>query len=350
MLPVSSDPEVRSPRARVRFSEPVTGSASAPSTPRGKSPRPAEVMPLPGRHRVNSAQHELAGSRSPRPCRDGKIQPPIRQADGPLIALGNDAARLIFDEIRSAKPVLSKETIDSLARFEVPVPLDALPAALRAKVTDVTDGKVSHARLIRALYLPLLTESEVGKTLVAMRKMVMLQYDGSRLTLAERLRIEETDLGFKGRMQANLEGQAKACAAIALGRVGSAHEASLAASKLPAELIAFWKAMDQRLCDWAAESPSIDAGQLRTARENLGFDILFTRLMLPIALGGPEESHLVIPMMFFDAVKSALLEDWPVFAGGMIAAPISTATPAPDLSTTSSAGGTPAGDREKKDH
>jgi len=279
-----------------------------------------------------------------------EIQPSIRQADGALIALGNDAARLIFNEIRSAKPVLSKETIDSLARFEVPVPLDSLPAALRAKFGDVAEGKVSHARLIRALYLPLLAESEVGKTLVAMRKMVMLQYDGTRLTLAERVRIEEKDLGFKGRMQANLEGQAKACAAIALGRVGTAQEASLAASKLPAELIAFWRAMDQRLCDWAAESPYIDAGQLRTARENLGFDILFTRLMLPIALGGPEESHLVIPMMFFDAVKSALLEDWPAFAASMIAAPTSTAATAPDLSTASSADGTSAAEREKKDH
>ncbi len=307
-------------------------------------------MPLSSRHRVDSSQRDLPGSRSPRPSGGVDMPPSMRQTDEGLIALGNDAARLIFNEIRSVKPVLSKDVIDSLARFEVLISRDSLPAELRAKLGDVTDDRISHARLIRAIFLPLLTESEVGKTLIAMRKMVMLQYDGTRLTLAERLRIEEKDLGFKARMQANLEGQARACAAVALGRVGLAQEASLSASKLPPELIAFWKSMDLRLCAWAAESPAIDAGQLRTARENLGFDILFTRLMLPIALGGAEESHLVIPMMFFDAVKSALVEDWPAFAGSMITPPVSTAATSPGISSTSTTSATLVGDTEKQIH
>lgn len=336
LLP-SSSPDVRSPRSRVRFSEPAPGAGggSAPSTPREKSPRTAEATSLSGRHRVAISQHDVIGQRSPRDVREGNIEPSVRRPDDDLIALGNEAARLIFLEIRSARPQLTKEGIDSLARFEVPVPLASLPAALRARIVDTGEAKISHARLIKALYLPLLTESEVGKTLLAMRKMVMLQYGGQQLTLAERVRIEEKDLGFKSRMEANMEGQAKACAAIALGRVGSAREPSLSTSKLPAELIAFWNTMDRQLCEWAAASPDVDAVQLRTARENLGFDILFTRLMLPIALGGPDESHLVIPMMFFDAVKRALQQDWPTFAGSMIAATAATASSASSASTTS---------------
>lgn len=347
---VSGEPGLRSPRSRVRFSEPDAGKDGT-STPRGKSPRPAESVPLPGRRRIDSSQRHVASPRSPRDTPGIDIRPSSRGPNQALIELGNVAARLIFEAIRSDRGSLSKDAIVSLARFEVHIPLEKLPSELREKIGETRDGKVSHARLIKALYLDLLTESEAGKTLLAMRRMVMLQYGGTHLTLAERLRIEEKDLGFKARMQANLEGQARACAAIALGRVGSAQGPAISTSKLPAELVAFWKAMDRELCGWGRENPDLDADQLRTARENLGFDILFTRLMLPVALGGPDESHLVIPMMFFDAVKSALLDDWPAFAGSMITtqehgsantddpsrAPTSTAAAVPAVSTASAA-------------
>ncbi len=248
------------------------------------------------------------------------VPPSPRDVNTRLLALGDEAATLIFAGLKSAKPKLNRETIDSLARHETSIPMNHLSLALRSRVDPGKSDKLSHSQLIKALFLPSLSRSEVGKTLVAMRKMVMLQYDGATLTLAQRAQIEEKDPGFKVRMQANIAQQAKACAAIALGHVGPGQAPALSASKLPPELIAFWITMDRKLCEWAAENPALHASQLRTARENLGFDILFTRLILPLALGSKEDSHLVIPMIFYDAVKDALKADWPAFVDSFMVA------------------------------
>ncbi len=317
---------VTAPRESLRAAEPgpeggnSRDSASTPTTPRGESPRSTHVMSPSRRERANSSPQALGSSGSRVAHTTPDVLPSPRRADSALIMLGEEAAHLILSELAAAKPRLNKDVIDSLARFEIQVPATRLSAALRSRVDLGSAVKLSHPKLIKALFQSSLLTSEVGKTLVAMRTMVMMQYDGWKLTLAERAQIEERDLGFKARMQANIEHQAKACAEIALGQTGPGMPATLSASKLPPELIAFWRAVDRQLCDWAAQNPDLDTGLLRVARENLGFDILFTRLMLPIALGAQEESHLVIPMIFYDAVKNALKAGWPAFVDSFIAA------------------------------
>ena len=226
-----------------------------------------------------------------------------------LVRLGAEVSRLVFTEVRAKNPVLTKAIINQIGRFETLISVDKLSPDLRSRINDDSSGKTSHAKLIKALFLPLLTDSEIGKTLLTMRRVVMEQYDGASLTLVDREMREAETPGFKSRMLLNIEAQGKACADITLGLKSPA----LAASMLPPELIAFWKTMDAELCDWAKKNTDLAAVDLKRARANLGFDLLFTRLILPIACGPKEDAALAIPSMFFDSVKRALLASWPAF-------------------------------------
>lgn len=301
--------------AHVRFAltSAGIGSSSAPSTPRLKS-RHADEAKSPRRHRVDTSPRKTPDWRKREADGGPQVVPSPRKLNDGLIRLGNEVARLVFAEMRTKTPVLAKATIDQLGRFETQIPVDSLSPGLRARIPADTVARISHAKLIKALFLPLLSETEVGKTLLTMRRAVMEQYDGSTLTLVDREMRESEEPGFKSRLLMNIEEQGKACASVALGMKAT----GLAGSKLPAELIAFWKTMDAELCAWAQGNPNLPAAELKKARANLGFDLLFTRLILPLASGGKEEATLAIPSMFFDSVKRALLANWPVFVESFI--------------------------------
>ncbi len=322
-----SFPIFRSPRKRALEKDPNqsddqiadSGSLSAPVTPRSASAAPDSPSASSGRRRVDSSPQKLPTSTPRQSAISIPILPSTQNADIELYALGAEVARLIFSEMKSAKPLLTKEAIDSLARFEIQIPIEKMSPALHMKLAPATGKTQSHAQLIKRLFMPRLLDTQVGKTLVAMRNIVMLQYNGEKMTVADRIKIEETNLHFKQLMQANIEEQAKACADIALGTAGSVKTPSLATSKLPPSLLAFWAAMDRELCAWAAGNPALDELLLTKARENLGFDILATRLILPIASGDKDDAHLVIPMMFFNAVKNALKAEWSDFFSSFMA-------------------------------
>jgi hypothetical protein len=324
-IPLMKSPSARNSERGTEYSNDRSlspGRTSSLTSPRSESARSGHSVSSARRQRLGSSPQQLISPRARNIDRVSNVSLSPRGGNTNLVALGDEAAALIFAASTRAKPQLTPEVVDALARQETVVPLQGISTALRMKLHPEHDDKLSHSQLIKALFLPSLLVTDVGKTLAAMRKMVMMQYDGESLTLEKRLQIEQSDLGFKDRMQANLEQQAKACAAVVLGLVGSGQVPSLSASKLPAELISFWTTMDRHLCEWASKSPALDSSQLRKARENLGFDILFTRLLLPVALGPSEESHLVIPMMFYEAVKNALKADWPAFVDSFIAAQV----------------------------
>ncbi len=328
----------------VRFaSSPATvASTSAPSTPRTSSARHADEIRSPRRHRIESSPRKTTDGRRREADIGLQVAPSPRKLHDDLIALGTEAASLIFAAIRAEKPVLNRATTGELGRFEARIPIASLSPALRARITDEGGTTISHARLIKALFLPLLGGSAVGKTLTNMRLLVMGQYDGHQLTLVDREMQEEEHPGFKDRLSKNIVEHGKACAAVIFGLKAP----DLSASQLPAELIAFWKAMDAELRAWAAQDPGRPAAELKKARANLGFDLLFTRLALPMCSGPKEEAGLAIPAMFFDSVKNALLADWPKFVDSFIQRvdlERSTATPvvpAPSTSSTSSTSST----------
>lgn len=329
-----SEPVFRTPRktapgsARVRFSDAPTtgGSSSAPVTPRAKSPRGAETMPSTVRHRIDSSPRKrvsLQGANDEVNCKSAQPMP-----DRELLALGEDLATCFFDELRRTHPRLTDSDVKSLARFEIKLPLDSLSPALRARIKDDGSGKVSHAKLIKALFLQPLLDSDAGKTVKTLRKLAMDQYDGNTLTIADRERFEEENPGFKQRLRGNIEGLGIAASQVILGLNGT----HIDHSSLPAELIAFWTAMDRGVQALASTNPGLDLQLVANARANLGFDTVFTRLLLTIAAGDDSESHLAIPQMFFAAVKDAILTKWPAFTASFfakVAAGVPSATAAP---------------------
>lgn len=268
----------------------------------------------PRRHQIEGSPRKASDWRKRESDGGLRIAPSPRKLNDGLIRLGDEVAKLIFAEMRAKTPVLTKATTDQLGRFETQIPVDKLSPNLLARIPAGTGAQISHAKLIKAVFLPLLCDTEVGKTLLTMRRAVMEQYDGDTLTLVDREMREAEGPGFKDRLLMNIEEQGQACAAIALGMKVT----GLAGSKLPAELIVFWKAMDAELCQWAQGNPDLPAAELKKARANLGFDLLFTRLILPLASGGKEDATLAIPSMFFDSVKRALLKNWPVFVESFI--------------------------------
>ncbi len=284
-------------------------------------PRAGNQGRLPAnRQRVGSAPQHLISPRAEKTSTID-VMPSPRAISQSLITSGKELAAVIFAEIRGGKDKLTKEVIDAIGRQDITLPIDKLPSALAAKALADESSKPSHSTLIKALFLPSLMATEVGKTLVAMRTMVMDQYEGNSMTLAKRLEAEEKSPAFKSLMAANIEEQTSACAAVALGCVSLNAAPSLSASKLPAELISFWKAMDAQLCAWASANPALDPALLNKARSNLGFDILFTRLIMPVALGSKtKEAGLAIPMIFCDSVKEAFKARWPAFMDSFIAA------------------------------
>ncbi len=340
VLPSSPVPAPKSPgsssgaKAHVRFasSSVVLVSSSAPSTPRRKS-RHADEALSPRRHHIEGSPRKTSDWRKREPDGGLNIVPSPRKLNDGLLHLGVEVARLIFSEMRAKTPLLTKATINQLGRFETPIPVDRLSPGLVARIPTDAGAKISHAKLIKAVFLPLLCDTEVGKTLLTMRRAVMEQYDGHTLTLVDREMREAEDPGFKDRLLMNIEEQGKACAAVALGIKAT----GLAASKLPAELIAFWKAMDAELCQWAKGNPELPAAELKKARANLGFDLLFTRLVLPLASGGKEDATLAIPSMFFDSVKRALLANWLVFVESFIGTVDSERQNTPDVPDASTA-------------
>jgi hypothetical protein len=335
----SSEPVLRSPRkkapgsTRVRFSDtPASGgSVSAPTTPRSKSTQATEQVPSPIRHRIDSSPRKRASLHAT--DEDGKIKPAQRLPDRELIMLGEELAACIFDELMKTHPRLNESDIKSLARTDIKLPWSSLSPALRARIDDDSSGKVSHGKLIKALFLPVVLDSHAGKMMKTMRRLAMEQYDGYALTIADRERIEEESPGFKKRLQDNINGHGIAAVQVTLGLNG----AHIGRTALPAELIAFWTAIDRRLQAVAAKNAALDSQLVMTARANLGFDVLFTRLLLPIATGANDESHLVIPQMFFAAVKDAALVQWPAFTASFFAQVAATEALATAAPTTTSA-------------
>lgn len=320
----SSEPTLKSPKSpsraapNVRFaaSSVTIISTSAPTTPRTKSARQVDDLRSPRRHRIDSSPRKTPDWRKFESGAGLQVVPSPRKLNDELILLGAEAAKLIFTELRAKNPKLTKAVILELARFETQIPLDKLSAGLRARVTDEGRQKISHAKLIKGLFLPLLIATEVGKTMIAMRLTVMSAYEGNSLTLVDVEMREAEDPGFKKRLEDNLEPQGMGCARLIFGL----STPELSASKLPAELIAFWKVMDAELCDWAQQNPDLPLSELKSARANLGFDLLFTRLVLAMASGPKEDACLAIPALFFKSVKNALLKDWPKFVDSFISA------------------------------
>jgi hypothetical protein len=135
-------------------------------------------------------------------------------------------------------------------------------------------------------------------------------------------------------MRQNIESEAQACATVLVG-VGAP---SLSASKLPREIVEFWKALDRELRRLLSKVPSLSPQQVREARSNLGFDLVVTRLVMPLVSGPKTDANLAVPQMLVGAVTQEIRAGWPAFFDSFAAAVAAEEALLKSPATTSTAG------------
>lgn len=199
--------------------------------------------------------------------------------------------------------------------------VDVSPALL-SRLKKRRGQTIKHSELIKTLYMPLFERSDAGKTLIAMKKSVMGDYDGDKLGQVELADKSLDNPAFKRLLLMNMDERADAVIAVAFGR----KDKNFADSKFPQELLHLWKSVDRELCAWTSD---------RQARANLAFDLLMTRMTLALVVGDPNEVDLGIPNVFFEAIKKANDKVWDDFVGCLIG----TVDAERQASTTASPGG-----------
>lgn len=259
---------LNSPRnpARVRIFDALGGSSSAPATPRKSSRQRDEFQPL--------------------------------KMDHGLIEIADKIASLCVGELKLTHPVAKAPVINALFKQDIPIRIAQLQAKVKSRLQlDETTTIISHRQLIRGLYLTAFRQSDAGKALLECRRYVMETYGAvddrkiRQLTLRQMNAKEEQIPGYRTMLKQNMVPQAEGVAEAAFGK-----QPDLAASGLPPELIAQWKAMDRELCAWGADAK---------ARFSLAYDLLITSLILPVVTGDAKESGLAVPAVFHDAVTEA---------------------------------------------
>lgn len=284
---------VKSPRnsARVRVFDALSGSSSAPTTPRKPSRKKDEFQPSSQRSRIDAM---LQPAPSP------------RNMDQGLLEISEEIATLCVSELKLTHPVPKASVISALFRQDMPIRSEQLSAKVKSRLKlDETTTIISHRQLIRSLHLPAFKQSAAGKALLEFRQDVMETYGGvDPLTIRQMNAKEEKTPGYRKMQEQNMEPQAQGVAEAAFGK-----QPDLATSGLPPELIAQWKAMDRELCAWNSNA---------AARFNLAYDILLTSLILPVVTGDARDSGLAVPLIFYDAVKKACAPVLPAFVDSFI--------------------------------
>ncbi len=200
---------------------------------------------------------------------------------------------------------LSESIIRAFGRQEYEILKTDCSSSLQAMLPNDSSLTVKHNVIIKLLFGAGLKDSPVGKTLATMKRLVMEQQGFASLSMQEVL----DDSDKKAVAMADMQQKAKAAVEIAFGL----HGYSISQSQLPAELIRFWKTLDASLVAWAAANPELSKEMLKTARSNLGIDLILLRLIYPLVTPTQNEATLAAPNWFQNAVKLAFKEAWPAF-------------------------------------
>ncbi|MGB4345547.1 MAG: hypothetical protein WBJ21_04035 [Burkholderiaceae bacterium] len=200
---------------------------------------------------------------------------------------------------------LTETIIRAFGRQEYEILKTDCSPSLQAMLPNDSSLTVKHNVIIKLLFGSGLKDSPVGKTLATMKRLVVEQQGFASLSMQEVL--DDTDK--KTAAMADMQQKAKAVVDIAFGLQGYA----IRQSQLPAELIRFWKTLDASLVAWAASNPELNKEMLKTARSNLGIDLILTRMVYPLVTPTQTEATLAAPNWFQNAVRLAFKEAWPAF-------------------------------------
>ncbi len=285
--PLSTSTAVTPPKAPVR-SSPVSPSSARVSG--HQRSRTADVaMPVKGAVATTVATELTAEERQaliqayPALLMDAVRQVASRHADNPVAALKGAGRHKFF------------------------IPLAALPQALRnkvpsTKIAGTEDYAVSHAELLKLLVLDQVQSSEGGRKFAA-KRLEALKASTKVPTLQQQQAAPDPD-----RVKRELKAMfaPHGTAAVSATFAGGWQQAGL-----PVELLGLWQTFDHMLLDWATTELKLAADAIDEIRSMLGFDLIVTRLIYPLALGANDAQPSLAAIRFADAVREAMLKQWP---------------------------------------
>jgi hypothetical protein len=229
--------------------------------------------------------------------------------------------------------LLTVAKINSLGRTDGKVVASFLSQALHnLKISEDKQGKVSLSSLLNSMLANHLGQSVTGKTIKTMQATVMhANQKLAAICFDDMIEFDDEDKGDEVRQQMTdaVIDHASACVDVAFGL-----SRKLSESHLPQALLDFWKLLDSRLVKEAEKNPALTAEQILTARKNLGFDLLVTRQMFPLALKpvqampGAEvkptrvSADTALPVLvttFANTMSAELNKAWPAFFANAIA-------------------------------
>ena len=163
---------------------------------------------------------------------------------------------------------------------------------------------ISHAELLKLLFIQEFRSSEAGKTISNGRQQA-LRSAGSYPT-ADISSDQPTLKAEKNRLTALFGPHAQKITMSLLG-------GELSQSGFPPGLIKLWKQFDQKLADWAKKDLRLSDEDLDKMRSALGFDLIVTRLIYPVCIGVDGARPSLPETSFADAVRQSTLTSWDAF-------------------------------------
>lgn len=187
--------------------------------------------------------------------------------------------------------------------------LNDFPRALQVKIPSAEikiAGKkqyaISHAELLKLLALESVQSSEFGKNL-AEKRSAALNAPTKTLILQKQTSAEALD-DIKRELKATIAPHGTAV-------VSATFAGGWQHAGLPAGLLDLWQAFDLMLLDWATKELKLARSAIDEICSMLGFDLIVTRLIYPLALGVNDAKPSLAAIRFADAVREAMLKQWP---------------------------------------
>jgi len=199
--------------------------------------------------------------------------------------------------------------IITAGRNKFPIPLESIPKVPREKIMSLKSlpddaVSISHAQLLKLLFIQEFRSSAAGKTISNGRQQA-LRSAGSSPT-ADISSDQTTLKAEKNRLTALFGPHAQKITMSLLG-------GELSQSGFPPGLIKLWKQFDQKLADWAKKDLRLSDEDLDKMRSALGFDLIVTRLIYPVCIGVDGARPSLPETSFADAVRQSTLTSWDAF-------------------------------------
>lgn len=262
----------------------------APKTPRGEK-SDATVSPSSGRltrhQRSRTADATMPMTRPGIDLLDGFTRSELL-AGFPTWMVG------AFSEIARKHPSDPVRSIIEVQRNKLL--LNGMPTRASTASTD----PVTHVKLLQLLFRDTMKSSPIGQALLAKATLASNQsadrpnvLNSANLSHAEFLQTE---------MDKQLQPLAKAF-------IADTFSQGLSKAGLPEDLLAFWIDTDRSVRQWAAGAVKLSTVSLDELRSSMGFDLIVTRLIYPLALGEGIPSPTA--SRFANAVRKEINEAWP---------------------------------------